>query len=94
MCIRDRLCNVSAEEVSASTSNGRVTFSGLRASQSIELCTTNASIRGALPGTLGDYAVDSGTSNGRNSLPERSEGAIRLSAHTSNGAIDLKFEGN
>ena len=88
------LCNVSAAEVSASTSNGRVTFSGLRASQSIELCTTNASIRGALPGTLGDYAVDSGTSNGRNSLPERSEGAIRLSAHTSNGAIDLKFEGN
>ena len=88
------LCNVSAEKVSASTNNGRVTLSGLRASQSIRLSTANASIRGMLSGTLGDYAVDSGTSNGKNSLPERSEGAIRLSVHTSNGTIDLKFEGN
>ncbi len=88
------LCNVSAAEVAASTNNGRVTLSGLRASQSIRLSTANASIRGMLSGTLGDYAVDSGTSNGKNSLPERSEGAIRLSVHTSNGTIDLKFEGN
>ena len=88
------LRGVSAEEVSASTNNGRVTLCGLRASRSIELNTSNASIRGELPGRLADYAVDSGTSNGKNSLPERSEGAIRLSAHTSNGAIDLKFEAN
>lgn len=87
------LRDVAAMRLSASTSNARIAFAELRAAESLELSTSNGPIRGELPGTLADYAVDSGTSNAANALPARSDGAIRLCAHTSNGAIDVRFAG-
>ena len=59
---------------------------------SVTLKTSNSSIRGTLAGRQQDWAIESHTSNGKNSLPKSQPGAKPLSVHTSNGSIDLHFE--
>ncbi len=82
---------VSAPVLDLRTSNSGITVAEIT-SDDITLTATNGAIRGELPGRMADYAIASGTSNGRNSLPPMSTGgAKRLSAHTSNAAISLKF---
>ena len=73
------------------TSNGSIAVSGLKA-DALELRTSNSSIRGTLPGRQSDWAIQSSTSNGHNSLPRSQMGGKPLSVRTSNGSIDLKFE--
>lgn len=74
------------------TSNGNITVSRLSA-EKLELRTSNSSIQGTLPGRQTDWAIQSGTSNGHNSLPRTQPGSKPLSVHTSNGSINLTFEG-
>jgi len=78
--------------LSAITSNGHIRAEDITGA-ALTLKTANGSIRGILPGRQGDYAIDSGTSNGKNTLPRQQPGARPLYAHTSNGNIDVKFEG-
>ncbi len=82
---------LSAPVVSLKTSNSGISVEKIT-SDDITLATTNGAIRGELPGRMEDYAIASGTSNGRNSLPPMSTGGEkRLSAHTSNAGISLRF---
>ncbi len=48
-------------------------------------------IKGSIVGQLSDFAVDSHTTNAKNSLPSTSTGPRSLSAHTSNANISLEF---
>ena len=90
---------ITAEGVSApqsltlKTSNAVIRVSKLD-SPAISLTTSNAGIKGSLPGRMEDYAIKSGTSNGKNSLPnERAGGSKTLNVKTSNANISLEFDG-
>lgn len=74
------------------TSNGTIEVSSLNAPQ-ITLRTSNGGIRGTLPGPMSDWQIQSKTTNGRNSLSDRTEGNRSLAANTSNGNISLEFIG-
>ncbi|MBR5110781.1 MAG: DUF4097 family beta strand repeat protein [Clostridia bacterium] len=79
-------------ELRMTTSNGKLeTWRSQGAS--IQLRTSNASIRGGIPGTMSDWRIESRTSNGKNSLPKQQDGFKPLTVSTSNGSIDLHFEG-
>ena len=77
--------------ITLTTSNGGIEIRRSDA-PSVTLRTSNAGIRGALPGPQEDWAIQSGTSNGHNSLPRQQPGRKPLNVHTSNGSIDLHFE--
>ena len=81
-----------AARLEAVSSNGSIQAEGVD-SRDVMLKTSNASIKGTLAGRQADYAIDSGTSNGSNSLPNAQSGEKRLSVHTSNGSIRVGFEG-
>ena len=79
-------------ELRLTTSNGKLeTWRSQGAS--IQLKTSNGSIRGSIPGNQSDWRIESRTSNGKNSLPKQQDGLKPLAVSTSNGAIDLHFEG-
>lgn len=80
----------SAGAMTLTTSNGALTVDEISA-PGLTLHTSNSSIRGTLPGPQSAWHIDSGTSNGRNSLPKQQPGEKPLSVHTSNGSIDLVF---
>ena len=84
--------DVSAQSVTLHSSNGSLLAEDLRAN-AVSLRTSNASIRGVLPGAQQDWQIDSGTTNGKNSLPASQPGQKPLSAHTSNGSIQITFGG-
>ena len=91
-----RLKDVQAEEkLAAHTTNGSIHFEEIDA-RDIQLKTSNASIKGTLRGKSTEYAIESGTSNGKNSLPSKwnqgDSAAKRLSVHTSNANIKVAFE--
>lgn len=87
-----RLEDVQADALAARTENDGIAFCGVEAARSIELETSNGDIRGALPGSLGDYSVESTATNGENSLPEALESdGVYLRAETVNGDIDVAF---
>ena len=91
-----RLKDVQADEkLVAHTTNGSIHFEEIDA-KDIQLKTSNASIKGTLRGKGTEYAIESGTSNGKNSLPSKwnqSDSATkRLSVHTSNANIKVAFE--
>ena len=87
--IRAAACTAE-ESLTLTASNGAIEVNDCRG-QSISLRTSNGSIRGVLPGPLSRYAIDSGTSNGRNSLPQHQAGETPLSVHTSNGNIAIEI---
>ena len=78
-------------ELELTTSNSRIQVEALSAN-AITMKTSNGNISGVLPGSRRDWRIDSGTVNGRNSLPKSQPGEKPLSAHTANGNLDLKFE--
>ena len=78
-------------ELRLTTSNGRLE-AWRSEGASVTLKTSNSSIRGQMPGAQTDWAIDSRTSNGKNSLPKQQPGGRPLSVYTSNGSIDLHFE--
>lgn len=74
------------------TSNGSLEVHELE-SPEIALGSSNGKIHGTLPGSMADYTIVSGTSNGKNNLPRNQQGGSRqLSVHTSNARIDISFE--
>ena len=74
------------------TSNGRISIDQA-ASAVFELSTSNSSISGSVKGKRSDYTITSGTSNGDNNLGTGGKGALVLTAHTSNGNINIRFLG-
>ena len=80
-------------ELRLTTSNGRLEVWRSEGA-SVSLKTSNGSIRGQLPGSQADWAIESRTSNGKNSLPKQQPGGRPLTVHTSNGSIDVHFERN
>ena len=75
------------------TSNSHIECAKCRAVD-FTFATSNARISAVLPDQMTDYAVTSRTSNGSNSLPTQYDGGPkRLQATTSNGSIDIQFEG-
>ena len=73
------------------TSNGSISVENVQAAR-VALKSSNGGISGVLPGHQADWAIDSGTSNGHNSLPKSQPGQRPLSVHTSNGSISLRFQ--
>lgn len=73
------------------TSNGAVIVDDI-SSDDIRMKTSNGSVSGSVQGSQSDYAIDSATSNGHSNLPESTTGKKRLSVHTSNGSIRIRFE--
>lgn len=80
----------SAGAMTLTTSNGSLTVERISA-PALTLRTSNAAIHGTLPGPQSAWNIESGTSNGRNSLPKQQPGEKPLLVHTSNGSIDLTF---
>ena len=80
------------DKLSMITSNGRISIDQA-ASAVIELSTANGSISGSVEGKRSDYTIASGTSNGDNSLGDGGKGALVMTAHTSNGNINIRFLG-
>ena len=78
------------ETLRLGTSNGSIRFDRLDAAD-LRLTTSNGSISGELPGPQTDWRIESRTSNGHNSLPEKQPGGKNLTVRTSNGNIDVKF---
>ncbi len=90
-----RISEISKPEmVKAHTTNGSIHFEELDA-KDIMLKTSNAPVKGTLRGKSTEYAIESGTSNGKNSLPSKwnqSDPAAKcLSVHTSNANIKVEF---
>lgn len=77
--------------LSLRSSNASLTVGDIQA-ESVSLHTSNGSIRGTLPGSQRDWKIDSGTSNGKNSLPASQPGEKPLSARTNNASIQITFE--
>lgn len=84
------MVDVIADAVYAATSNAAIRVDHIAAG-SYELSTSNGSVSGVMPGKMEDYAICSHTSNGKNSLPENTFGAIPFKVRTSNGAIRIAF---
>ena len=83
---------IAGDELQLKTSNGTLQVEQLEA-PAIRMETSNANVKGSLPGKPEDYSVESRTSNGKDSLRDhRYEGAKRLYARTSNGNIRLEFQ--
>lgn len=87
------MVDVIADAVHAATSNAAIRVDHIAAG-SYELSTSNGSVSGVMPGKMNDYAICSHTSNGKNSLPENTFGAIPFKVRTSNGAIRIAFAGD
>jgi len=81
----------SGKEMILETTNGNIALEALSA-PALHIHSSNGSIRGNLPGKQQDWQIESGTSNGKNSLPSRQAGEKPLIVHTSNGSIALVFE--
>jgi DUF4097 and DUF4098 domain-containing protein YvlB len=86
------LDGLTAETVSAANTNGRIQLDGVAVSGAVTLSTVNGSISGTLKGSASDYAVNAHTVNGSNNLTNCASGSKPLSAHTTNGSIDIRFE--
>lgn len=82
----------SSGKIDAKTSNGKIEIGDIKFVTECFLITSNNSIKGEIPGKLADYTVSSKTSNAKNNLPENMKsGDKKITANTSNGAIDITF---
>lgn len=76
------------------TSNSKINLDSLKAGGDVTLKTGNGPIYGTIVGRMEDFSIISGTSNGKNNLPEFwGSGEQHLSVHTSNSNIDITFSG-
>ena len=78
-------------EMRLGSSNSSIEVGHLSAAV-LTLTTSNGGISGSLPGRQSDWAIQSRTSNGHNSLPQEQQGPKPLTVRTSNGSIHLRFE--
>ena len=86
-----RLMTVRAKNaLKAKTSNSPIEAERIQ-SDEIELQSSNGRITGTILGKMEDYVIRSSTSNGNNTLPERTTGSKKLTAETCNGSIELFF---
>lgn len=83
---------VSDDKMHLRTSNGSVRVEEVDAKELV-LKTSNSNIGGTLRGKAEDYAIQSGTSNGRNNLIDSADGEKKLIAKTSNANIAIEFIG-
>ncbi len=79
-------------QLSLTTSNGGIEVNRLDAG-ALDIRTSNGNITGVLPGSQREWRIHSATSNGKNSLPREQPGVKPLYVHTSNGSVNLRFEG-
>jgi DUF4097 and DUF4098 domain-containing protein YvlB len=86
------LSALKADSLDARCMNGRVQLDGVSVNVSVDVSTTNGTISGTLSGSAQDYTVSAGTVNGSSNLSNSTGGAKTLSAHTTNGSIDIRFE--
>ena len=78
--------------LSVRTTNASITCNGCLF-PCVTLKTSNGKIAGTMPGSIADYNVDAGTTNGSCSLPShKANGSRTLIAHTSNASIQMHFE--
>lgn len=85
--------NVTSDQgMNLHTSNASVRLEAVDAG-TLEIRTSNGSVSGTLKGKEEEYAVRSGTSNGKNNLTDREDGERRLYVKTSNAHINLEFIG-
>lgn len=77
--------------LSAKNENGKIEGKALYAEKGLSFLTTNASIQVTLRGGVEDYAIESHTTNGKNYLPNGTDGKIPLIVRTTNGSIDFTF---
>jgi hypothetical protein len=80
-----------ALKLSFATTNGSIEFDNIK-SGDITLKTTNGAIEGDLSGKASDYAVSADTVLGKSNLKD-STGGIPLRVSTTNGSIDIEFDG-
>lgn len=83
---------VSDNNMHLRTSNGAVHVEEVDA-KALVIKTSNGGVSGLIKGHMEDYAIQSGTSNGKNNLPDREEGEKQLTVKTSNASIALEFMG-
>lgn len=76
------------------TSNGGISLDITEVGSKLECDTSNAAVKGTVPGDMTDYTIIADTSNAKSNLPERYEGKgeKRLIIDTSNGAIQVDFQ--
>ncbi|MBR5232537.1 MAG: hypothetical protein IKW00_09885 [Clostridia bacterium] len=74
------------------TSNASVKTENIGAG-SIEIKTSNGSVSGTVKGSEEEYAIQSGTSNGKCNLNDSFEGEKKLVVKTSNASIHMEFIG-
>jgi DUF4097 and DUF4098 domain-containing protein YvlB len=86
------LSDLAADSLTARSMNGQVQVNGVSVSASVDMSTTNGSISGTVKGSAQDYTVSAGTVNGSSNLANSTGGKKTLSAHTTNGSIDIRFE--
>lgn len=86
------LKEVAAPKVSAKTSNGAISLTKLK-SDDITLTTDNGAINGSIDGVKADYTIDVKCNVGVCNLESGGDGAKKLYARVSNGAINVKFNG-
>lgn len=83
--------NVKAKDVTIDTTNAKILFNDLMINNSLKAETTNGKISGTIDGNQKDFAIDSQTTNGKNSLGNTKSGSKQLKLKTTNGAIDVDF---
>ena len=72
------------------TSNSRVSVEEVDA-KALAIKTSNGPVSGTIKGKAADFAIRSGTSNGKNTLTDSTEGGKTLIVKTSNAGITLSF---
>lgn len=83
---------ISRDGIYLHTSNGSIGVEEVEAPV-IELRSSNARIMGTVSGLREDYSVSASTSNGDNNLQSGGTGDKRLTVDTSNGSIQIGFNG-
>lgn len=88
-----KVADIMAEErLAIITSNGSVQCDLIKG-KIIEIRSSNAGVKGVIDGKMEDYAIESGTSNGKNTLPNhfQMQKEKKLYVSTSNGSIKISF---
>ena len=79
------------QRLTAETQNAVIAMDEI-AGPDISLRTENAMVTGNIRGAEEDYSIDARTVNAVSNLTNRSGGSKKLSVHTTNGLINIRFE--
>ncbi len=81
----------SQQSLTAETQNAVIAMDDITAPD-ISLRTENAMVTGVIRGAEEDYSIDAQTENAVSNLTNRSGGSKKLSVHTTNALINIRFE--